>query len=232
MATPVGAVAVMLMRSRSTRHRLTASGALRRELQLQELDLASPDAHRVNATLAAALAGRADDHLDILEPLLGAGSPPEFMDVLRECTLPEAARSEMLAGWLSDQQLIVDAWSEFAAVTPVAERTWTRLATHFDRAQSARDLGPGIRLLTVHKAQGREFQAVAVVSMNDGQFPDFRATTDESTQAELQAFYVAVTRASRVLVLTRACVRPTRFGDRYTEPSPYLRIVERVEAQC
>ena len=232
MATPVGAVAVMLMRSRSTRHRLAASGALRRELQLQELDLSSSDAHQVNATLAAALAARADDHLDVLEPLLDASSPLEFIDVLRECTLPETARSEMLAGWPSDQQLIVDAWSEFAAATPVAERTWTRLATHFDRAQSARDLGPGIRLLTVHKAQGREFQAVAVVSMNDGQFPDFRATTDERTQAELQAFYVAVTRASRMLVLTRAHLRPTRFGDRYTEPSPYLRLVEMAKAQC
>lgn len=231
MATPVGTVAVMLMRFRSTRHRLAAEGALRREFQHQELDLPSSDAHQVNAALAAALAARADDHLDVLVPLLDADSPLEFIDALRECTLPKAARKEMLAGWPSDQQLIVDAWSDFAAAAPVNERTWTRLATHFDRAQSARDLGPGIRLLTVHKAQGREFQAVAVVGMNDGQFPDFRANTAESAQAELQAFYVAATRGSRALVLTRARVRPTRFGDRHTEPSPYLKLVAKATAQ-
>lgn len=226
MATPVGAVAVMLMRSRSTRHQLAASGALRRELQLQELDLLSAEAHQVRAALAAALRARSDDHFDILVPLLDAGSPSEFIGGLEQCTLPETARCEILAGWPSDQQVIVDAWTELAAATPVSDRTWNRFATHFDRAQGTRDLGPGIRLLTVHKAQGREFQAVAVVGMNDGQFPDFRATTDESAQAERQAFYVAATRASRMLVLTRARVRPTRFGVRGTKPSPFLKLVE------
>ena len=231
METSVGVVAVMLMRSRSTRHRLAATGALRRELELPDVDASSAEAHLASSDLAAALAARAGDHLDVLVPLLDAGSPKEFIDVLGECALPETARSEMLAGWPSDQGLILDAWSEFAAATPVAERTWTRLATHFDRAQSARDLGPGIRLLTVHKAQGREFQAVAVVGMNDGQFPDFRATTEGSIQAEMQAFYVAVTRASRMLILTRALMRPTRFGARDTERSPYLLLVEKASAQ-
>ena len=231
MATSVGAVAVMLMRSRSTRHQLAALGALRRELQIQELDLSSAEPHQARAALTAALHARSDDHLDILVPLLNAGSPPEFIEGLGQCTLPETARYEMLAGWPSDQQVIVDVWTEFAATTPVTDRTWNRFATYFDRAQGARDLGPGIRLLTVHKAQGREFQAVAVVGMNNGQFPDFRATTDDSAQAERQAFYVAVTRASRMLVLTRARVRPTRFGDRVTEPSPFLKLAEEASLQ-
>ena len=231
MATSVGAVAVMLMRSRSTRHRLAASGALRRELQLQEFDLSSADTHQARAALAAALGARSDDHLDILVPLLDAGSPPEFIERLGQCTLPDTARCEMLAGWPADQRVILDAWTEFAATTRVSDRTWNRFAAHFDGAQGARDLGAGIRLLTVHKAQGREFQAVAVVGMNDGQFPDFRATTDESVQAERQAFYVAVTRASRMLVLTRARVRPTRFGDRSTEPSPFLKLAEEASLQ-
>ena len=226
MATPVGAVAVTLMRFRSTRHRLAATGALRRELRLPATD-ADPD----NAALADALGARADDHLDVLVPLLDTCSPTEFVNALSECALPETARCEILAGWPSDRRLIADAWAEFAATTPVSDRTWNHFATHFDRAQSARDLGPGIRLLTVHKAQGREFQAVAVVAMNDGQFPDFRATTDESAQAEMQAFYVAVTRASRLLLLTRAQERPTRFGDRRTEASPFLRLVEDANAQ-
>ena len=84
----------------------------------------------------------------------------------------------------------------------------------------------------MHKAQGREFKAVAVVGMNDGQFPDFRATSDSARKAELQAFYVAATRASRMLVLTRALVRPTRYGNRFAEPSPYLGLVEQATGQA
>ncbi len=69
-------------------------------------------------------------------------------------------------------------------------------------------------------------KAVAIVGMNDGQFPDFRATSPDSMRDELQTFYVAATRASRMLLLTRAESRPTRYGPRPTEPSPYLKLVK------
>ena len=231
MATFTGAVTVLLMRFRSSHHRFAASGALRRELELADSDFAGGDVDTANGGLIEALRTHADEHLDILVPLLTVESPSEFVAVLEECQLPESARDEALAGWHADRRLIGDTWSAFANLTPVAERSWTRFALHFDWVQRARDLGPGIRLITVHKAQGREFKAVAVVGMNDGQFPDFRATSESTRQAELQAFYVAATRASRMLLLTRALVRPTRYGDRSMEPSPYLEIVTETTGQ-
>ena len=227
MATFTGAVALLLMRFRSARHRFAASGALRRELGLPDTDFAGRDADTTKNGLTEALRAHADEHLDILAPLLTVGSPSEFVDALEQCQLPESARDAALAGWHADRGLIGDIWSKFASLTPVAERSWTRFALHFDWVQRARDLGPGIRLITVHKAQGREFKAVAIVGMNDGQFPDFRATSITARQAELQAFYVAATRASRVLLLTRALVRPTRYGNRSTAPSPYLELLKR-----
>ena len=226
MATPTGAVALLLMRYRSARHKLAATGALRRELGLSESDLSLDDLDAAGHRLEKSLRARGDKHLDILVPLLEASSPSEFAALLKECHLPETAPGEALAGWHADRRLIGDTWSEFASRTSVADRSWTRFALHFDWAQRARDLGRGIRLITVHKAQGREFKAVAVVGMNDGQFPDYRASSQDARQAELQAFYVAVTRASRVLVLTRALIRPTRYGSRRTEPSPFLQLVE------
>ena len=232
MATFTGTVALLLMRFRSARHRFAASGALRRELRLPDSDFADGDAGTANSGLTGALRTHADENLDILVPLLAVESPSEFVGALEECQLPESARGEALAGWHADQRLIGDTWSKFTSLTPVAERSWTRFALHFDWVQRARDLGPGIRLITVHKAQGREFKAVAIVGMNDGQFPDFRATSETARQAELQAFYVAATRASRVLQLTRALVRPTRYGDRFTEPSPYLELVEKATGQA
>lgn len=230
MATATGAVALLLMRYRSARHRLAAMGALRRELELSESDLIPDDSDAADQRLAESLRAHGDEHLDILVPLLEVGSPAEFVALLEQCHLPETAPNGVLAGWHADRRLIGDTWSEFASLTRVADRSWTRFALHFDWTQRARDLGQGIRLITVHKAQGREFKAVAVVGTNDGQFPDYRASSEDALQAELQAFYVAVTRASRVLVLTRARERPTRYGPRSTEPSPFLELVETATA--
>lgn len=232
MATFTGSVALLLMRFRSVRHQFAASGALRRELELPDSDFAGGDADTAKNGLTEALRVHADEHLEVLVPLLEVESPTDFVGALEGCQLPESARDEALAGWHADRRLIADTWSEFTHLTPVAERSWTRFALHFDWVQRARDLGSGVRLITVHKAQGREFKAVAVVGMNDGQFPDYRATSESARQAEFQAFYVAATRASRVLLLTRSLVRPTRYGDRFTEPSPYLQLVEKATGQA
>ena len=69
---------------------------------------------------------------------------------------------------------------------------------------------------------------MTVVGLNDGQMPDFRATTDEDRISEIRTFYVAVTRPSRLLLLTRAQTRHTRYGLRSTDPSPYLRFLRAV----
>lgn len=94
------------------------------------------------------------------------------------------------------------------------------------RAQRGDDLSPGVRLLTVHKAQGREYAAVAIIGLNDGQFPDFRAKTDAALRDELRTFYVAITRPRRILLLTRPAMRDTRYGPRRTEPSRFLDLLD------
>lgn len=80
-----------------------------------------------------------------------------------------------------------------------------------------------LQLLTVHKAKGREFDAVAVIEMHDGRFPFFTINqlTDEQERAARYAesrrvVYVAATRAERILMF---------FSDRRdfrNRPSPFL----------
>ena len=226
MSSPLGAVTLELLRFRSDRHHMSAASALHREYGI-ELEAAGGEAPvGADVPSADALRSTASPHVELLVPLLQAESPSAFVASLEDCRLPQSEQTALLASWAADGKLISDAWSEFAITTPVAERSWTRFALHFERTARGRDLGSGIRLLTVHKAQAREFKAVAVVGMNDGQFPDFRATSPEAKQAELQTFYVAATRASRVLLLTRALQRPTRYGSRSTDLSPYLGFVQ------
>lgn len=216
MATDLGTVSVLLLRRNSPSHQMAATLGLRRVLKAPSLDI------RSDGAIADALRANEGDWLDTLIRLVDAPTPACFVAALQDCEVPENADDQLLAGWLADQELIADAWGEYANVTSPSETSWQQFVFHLDRSQHSRDLGPGVRLLTVHKAQGREFKAVAVVGMNDGQFPDFRARSERRRTAELKTFYVAITRAGRALLLTRAGRRATRFGARLTDPSPYL----------
>ena len=64
-----------------------------------------------------------------------------------------------------------------------------------------------VRLTTIHNAKGREFEAVALINLREGRFPHFRA---EDMEAEKRLFYVAVTRAERVLMYI---AEPDQWGN-------------------
>jgi DNA helicase-2/ATP-dependent DNA helicase PcrA len=69
--------------------------------------------------------------------------------------------------------------------------TWDSLAEHSARCHS-------ISLLTIHGSKGLEYDAVAVVGLNDGILPFF--ATDDIDE-EKRKLYVAATRAGRALLL-------------------------------
>lgn len=69
-----------------------------------------------------------------------------------------------------------------------------------------------LRLLTLHSAKGREFEAVCIIELQDGQFPHARGDIEESRRV----LYVGVTRPRKALLLCHRsgqCI--TRFA---TEP--------------
>ena len=114
-------------------------------------------------------------------------------------------------------------WREYRASTTLQDRTIGGFLRYLLRVQQARPDQPGIRLLTTHRAKGLEFRAVAIVGLNQGTFPDYRAQPDsEELQGERRAFYVSVTRASRALLLTWPQRRRTRYGERLAQPSQFL----------
>ena len=74
------------------------------------------------------------------------------------------------------------------------------LATDEDRADSGEEK---ISLMTIHAAKGLEFPVVFVVGVNEGLLPHYRsASTQEGLEEERRLFYVAVTRAKRLLYLS------------------------------
>lgn len=80
-----------------------------------------------------------------------------------------------------------------------------------------------IQLLTVHKAKGREFQAVAVIEAHDGRFPHFSiykmtdvAEREAQYDESRRVVYVATTRAKRLLMFFSDTAHPRN------RPTPFL----------
>jgi DNA helicase-2/ATP-dependent DNA helicase PcrA len=80
-----------------------------------------------------------------------------------------------------------------------------------------------IQLMTVHKAKGREFDAVALIDAHDGRFPHFSIENvqDESEREAIydesrRVVYVATTRAKRILMF----FTDTSHGR--NQPTPFL----------
>jgi DNA helicase II / ATP-dependent DNA helicase PcrA len=71
-----------------------------------------------------------------------------------------------------------------------------------------------IRLLTLHKAKGREFDAVAIIGAEEGLMPFRNPLPRSQEEAEARrVFYVGMTRAKKILMLIseRNGTRPSRF---------------------
>jgi DNA helicase II / ATP-dependent DNA helicase PcrA len=92
------------------------------------------------------------------------------------------------------------------------------------RSAGRPDPGGGVDLATFHRAKGLEWDAVAVVGLEDGYVPIVHATTPGSLDEERRLLYVALTRAGRILecswARSRAMGSEGRAMDR--RPSPWL----------
>lgn len=94
---------------------------------------------------------------------------------------------------------------------------------HLVRLLRTRPTDPGVRLLTMDRAKGLEFKAVALVGVRDGQVPDYRANSSRERGEERRRLYVAMTRAARELVVTWPIATVDRFGRIHSQnPSPFL----------
>jgi DNA helicase-2/ATP-dependent DNA helicase PcrA len=92
------------------------------------------------------------------------------------------------------------------------------------RAAGHRAPGGGVELATFHRAKGLEWEAVAVVGLEEGFVPIVHATMPAAIDEERRLLYVALTRAERVLECSWARSRTMGASGRTLErrPSPWL----------
>ena len=95
------------------------------------------------------------------------------------------------------------------------------LVTDLDRSEEERDF---VTMMTLHSAKGLEFPVVFLVGLEDGVFPGNRSIEDDNRlEEERRLMYVGITRAQKILYLSRAgtrmlynqfsCNPPSRFLD-------------------
>ncbi len=82
-----------------------------------------------------------------------------------------------------------------------------------------------IPMMTVHQAKGCEFDVVIIAGVDEKNFPNFFAQGEATEEEEKKVFYVAITRAKKRLVLTRAAYN----GRSTVSASPY---VEKIPERC
>lgn len=137
-----------------------------------------------------------------------------LLDALRELGKENAQGNDdwgfMIAGDLDNLE---NRWREFSGHVEPESRSLGGLLGELALAGQSVIEGPGVRVLTIHAAKGLEFKAVALVGMNQGTLPDYRSTSCNDIADEQRIAYVAVTRASRALFLTRPRVRQMPWGD-------------------
>ena len=140
----------------------------------------------------------------------GAGVVPSVLDAL-EFHLPNVAEDEA---------------DELKSDLEWLRRIRTQLRRKLQREPEAREFtqeltmtslapaeGQGVRVLTMHAAKGREFKVVILVGLREGSFPSFFAKTPRELDEERRLAYVAVTRTSRLLIMTYAKSWVTSYGN-------------------
>jgi DNA helicase-2/ATP-dependent DNA helicase PcrA len=83
----------------------------------------------------------------------------------------------------------------------------------------------GVGLLTAHMSKGLEFEAVFVIGLTEGTFPDYRAirSNGDAIVQEKNNMYVAATRAKRLCYLSYPQIKKMPWGDfKQQQPSRFI----------
>ncbi|MFV2196214.1 DNA helicase PcrA [Nocardiopsis sp. LOL_012] len=97
------------------------------------------------------------------------------------------------------------------------------LVADTDQIPDEDDEGGVVTLMTLHSAKGLEFPVVFLTGMEDGVFPHMRTLGDKSElEEERRLAYVGLTRARRLLYVSRAAVRSAWGSPSYNPASRFL----------
>lgn len=126
-------------------------------------------------------------------------------------------------GWGDSAYTLAEVWENYQRLTMTQDRSLKGYLRHLEKKQRTQPTDPGIRLLTIDRAKGLEFKAVAIVGARDGMIPHYQNTSVQKMAEERRRLYVAMTRASRELVISWPMTTVDRYGRSHNQrPSRFL----------
>lgn len=118
-------------------------------------------------------------------------------------------------------------WSKYCMLVPKENRTLTSFRNQISLGKTKEiEDNNGIALLTAHMSKGLQFDAVFIIGLSEGTFPDYRAIRADDSQLsqEMNNMYVAVTRAKRLCYMTYPAKKRMPWGDiKNQSPSRYIK---------
>jgi len=133
---------------------------------------------------------------------------------------------------LSDLQQLIDLWNIYTKNTNSELKSIQHFKTQIALGLiSANSIEEGVTLSTIHLSKGLEYKVVFIIGMNEGVFPDYRSKRagGKTLDEEKNIFYVAVTRAERMLYLSYPKNRYMPWDKERPKPqvpSQYLKLIE------
>ena len=101
------------------------------------------------------------------------------------------------------------------------------LLTDIDRFNDDKEM---VTLMTIHSAKGLEFPLVLLAGLEEGLFPNASSFHDDrELEEERRLFYVALTRAEKLVCITHASTR-NRYGNQ-TIPAIKSRFIDEIPAE-
>ena len=118
-------------------------------------------------------------------------------------------------------------WKRFKARVPRENRTLVsfRNAIALGKTQSL-ESDSGVALLTAHMSKGLEYEAVLIIGLTEGTFPDYRAVNSggSAIEQEKNNMYVAATRAKRLCYLSYPLEKVMPWGGiKRQQPSRFIK---------
>lgn len=170
-----------------------------------------------------------DDPLTALDSIPSLGYLSDLVKLgLKEGSSLEIAMDKVVDlseahEWGNSARTLAEAWESYRRLTSVQDRSLKGYLWHLEKMQRTRPTDPGIRLLTIDRAKGLEFKAVAIIGARDGMLPHYQSVSDKEINEERRRLYVAMTRASRELVVSWPRMTVDRYGGSHRQqPSRFL----------
>lgn len=186
----------------------------------------------VDALLAAVQTGGNGDSLAVVQALktVAASSTVRLPPALAVLKMHADGFDEDARRYVySDANLIAGEWDQYLR-NKASGATLGSFLSNMALGSTQQPNIDGVALMTVHASKGLEFDAVFLVGMAEGIFPDYRAGNRAAAlNEESRNAFVAATRSKRLLYLSYPKLRKMPWGDiRQAAASRYLTTMAQV----